>query len=75
MSVILLYGEEIPVIDNKLDLRERKIKEISEIVGLENLINLKILDLRHNDITEIEGLEKLENLNNLILGRNKIVPN
>ncbi len=74
MRVILLNGKEVSVIDNKLDLRERNIKEISEIVGLENIKNLKILDLRHNNISEIDGenLDPLINLEELRLENNKI---
>ena len=39
--------------------------QIKKIEGLENLKNLKILDLDDNKISEIEGLEHLTNLEEL----------
>jgi len=46
--------------------------EIKEIRGLDNLVNLKKLDLSEKDISEIKGLENLVNLEKLILKDNKI---
>lgn len=48
-----------------LDLNEN---DISEIEGLDTLVNLKHLDLGcNNGITEIVGLDKLVNLEYLII--------
>lgn len=73
MDFITLYGERIDVVDNELKLRRKKIKEISEIIGLGSIKGLKILDLSENYLTEIGGLGKLENLTKLNLGNNKII--
>jgi Leucine-rich repeat (LRR) protein len=51
----------------RLYLRSNNIEKIS---GLENLINLKDLDLSFNSITEIEGLDNLENIKFLNLASN-----
>ncbi len=45
---------------------------ITELKGLDNLVNLQILDLRWNKITEIKGLDNLVNLQYLNLSNNKI---
>ena len=45
---------------------------IVSIYGLNNLPNLKELNLEHNNISVIEGLRNLDNLNTLILSLNKI---
>ncbi len=70
ISYITLNEEKISVVDNKLDLRDKNIKEISEIIGLEELSNLEELNLRHYEITEITSLDTLENLIRLNLGGN-----
>jgi Leucine-rich repeat (LRR) protein len=46
--------------------------QITEIKGLDNLVNLKLLDLNDNQITEIKGLEKLVRLNHIELCYNQI---
>ena len=73
MNYIKINDQKFPVIDDKLDLREKNIKKITEINGLNKLKDLKTLNLRDNDISKIEGLENLENLKELTLGRNYIV--
>ena len=73
MNYIKINDQKFPVIDDILDLREKNIKKITEINGLNKLKDLKTLDLRQNDISKIEGLENLENLKELILGGNNIV--
>ncbi len=55
-----------------LDLSGERIKDISEIEGLENLIDLQVLDLGYNQISEIKGLDKLINLRKLRLINNQI---
>ncbi len=73
MSYITINDQKHYVIYDKLDLREKNIKKITEIKGLEKLKNLRFLNLKHNNISEIEGFENLENLKELILGGNEIV--
>ena len=46
--------------------------QISEIKGLDNLKNLKFLDLRNNKITAIKQLNILKQLQHLYLGFNRI---
>jgi hypothetical protein len=55
-----------------LDLSNKNIKDISSIVKLDSLIELKTLFLRHNQITKINGLENLCDLEHLILNENNI---
>lgn len=57
---------------NELDLSKRKIRNISDIKGLERLTNLTRLDLSDNKISEIENLDKLKKLQYLYLGGNRI---
>ncbi|MFX0056829.1 MAG: leucine-rich repeat domain-containing protein [Candidatus Hodarchaeota archaeon] len=51
---------------------KNNIQSISEITGLENLKNLKSLDLSNNLINDIKDLIELKNLTHLILSNNKI---
>ncbi|MFX1356863.1 MAG: leucine-rich repeat domain-containing protein [Promethearchaeota archaeon] len=51
---------------------KNNIQSISEIIGLQNLKNLKKLDLSNNLIKNIKELIKLVNLTDLILSNNKI---
>jgi len=46
--------------------------QITEIKGLEKLVNLNSISLYNNQITEIKGLEKLVNLNSIFLDDNQI---
>ena len=55
---------EILILDNN---------KITEIYGLDNLINLKELHLYSNKITEIKGLDNLVNLEKLLLSNNKLI--
>ena len=48
-------------------------KNIIEIKGLDNLVNLKVLNLRGNKITEIKNIDTLVNLHELDLSYNKII--
>ncbi len=50
------------VIDNKLDLSEADIEDMSEVHGLDVLYDLKELDLSKNHFTGIKGLENLTSL-------------
>ena len=51
---------------------KNNIQNISEIIGLQNLKNLKKLDLSNNLIKNVKELIELENLTHLILSNNKI---
>ncbi len=69
---IELKRTKIIVKNNELDLSHQDIKDISEIKGLEHLIDLRKLDLAANQISEIKGLEHIINLQRLDLGSNQI---
>ena len=51
---------------------KNNIQSLSEIIGLQNLKNLKILDLSNNLIKNVKDLIQLEGLTHLILSNNKI---
>ncbi|TXT64746.1 MAG: hypothetical protein BAJALOKI3v1_170032 [Promethearchaeota archaeon] len=72
MVQVTVRDQVFEVIDNKLSLRNQNISDISEINGLENLSNLKKLDLSGNNITEIKNLGHLKNLEMLNLANNNI---
>ncbi len=55
-----------------LNLYKKKIDDITEIKGLEDLKNLETLYLENNNISEIKGLENLKNLTYLNLKNNNI---
>jgi hypothetical protein len=55
-----------------LDLSGLQIDDITAIEGLEELTELRVLNLNHNFITRIKGLESLENLEELHLDHNRI---
>jgi len=60
------------VINKKLDLREKGIKEITDIKGLGTFTELEELNLYGNEISEIKGLESLKNLKKLYIRKNQI---
>jgi len=55
-----------------LNLRKKKIDSISNLIGLENLLDLEALILDNNRITEIEKIPDLKNLKYLSLKYNNI---
>jgi len=57
--------------NNRLNLCNKGIRNISRIKGLRNLINLKALDLSKNSIKKINGLENLNSLRVLNLRKNQ----
>lgn len=65
-------GKKYAVKKGKLELRFKKMTDISEIEGLENLTNLKTLILDHNKLTEIKELEYLTFLEELDIRHNQI---
>lgn len=65
-------NKEFYVENNILIISDESIEDISEIIGLNKLVNLKILDLSYNLITEIKGLNMLTKLEKLYLNDNKI---
>ncbi len=72
MPSVKYNGEEYKIKDNYLDLKSQDIEDITLIEGLENLTELKALNLRNNRITEIKGLDDLQNLERLYLDGNQI---
>jgi len=65
-------GIKYDVEDDSLYLNKKKIKNINEIEGLENLKQLKKLFLRENQIKDIVGLKTLTSLEELYLDFNSI---
>ena len=69
---VTVKGKIFNVKNGGLKLISKNIKSISEIKGLEKLVNLQGLYIAKNKITEIKGLEKLVNLQELIIAINQI---
>ena len=61
---LILNGIRYEIIDNKLDLYNTK---ITNLTTLQNLINLEILDLSYTNISNLTPLQNLTNLKNLNL--------
>ena len=59
-------------VDKITNLENAQDKHITNLSGIENLINLTLLDLSNNQISNIEPLIGLTNLTNLALDNNKI---
>lgn len=55
-----------------LDLSEKKISYIPEVMGLKDLVELQEFNLRNNKILKIDGLDHLVNLKILNLSHNQI---
>lgn len=75
MSVTYLNKEYRAIEKNgllTLDLSLNRIRDITEIKGLEELTELQALDLSGNQISEINGLDTLINLVELDLSSNRI---
>ncbi|MDC0144736.1 protein phosphatase 1 regulatory subunit 42, partial [Verrucomicrobia bacterium] len=53
----------------KLNLTDKK---LTDVKGLENLMQLKVLNLQFNQLTDVKGLEKLTQLTNLQLIGNQL---
>ena len=71
-NIVIYNDEKFFVDDNVLVISGKSVKDIFEIRGLNNLTNLKVLDLSINCIREIKGLDMLERLEKLYLNDNKI---
>ncbi len=70
---MVVYKDELyKVKKGILNLRGIEISDINNILGLEELKNLKNLDLSNNNISEIRGLENLSNLLALNLSYNNL---
>ncbi len=72
MTEVIHEGKKYEVKKGGLRVVLKRVKNITDIKGLNKLAYLKRLDLSNNDITEISGLEKLTNLEKLNLSDNKI---
>jgi internalin A len=70
LDFVTVGGIKYYVFDDVLNLSELGIRDIEEIKGLENLSNLKELNLYRNQISEIKGLENLINLQRINLDWN-----
>ncbi|MFX1520481.1 MAG: leucine-rich repeat domain-containing protein, partial [Promethearchaeota archaeon] len=69
---VIYRGKKYKVKKGTLEIRFKKVPDISEIEGLESLTDLKELILDHNKIREIKGLDHLKNLKELDLRHNEI---
>lgn len=69
---VTLHGVQYQVKSKSLELKNKGIKNLSEIEGLDKLWYLKKLNLSHNELTNIKGLESLINLRVLKLSHNNI---
>ena len=63
---------ELEIQYGRLNLSNLGIKKISDIVGLDEIVYLRMLNFNNNDIEEIEGLDHLVYLNQLTLANNNI---
>jgi len=69
---VTIRGKNYQVKKGKLEIRFKKIRDISEIQGLGNLTTLQELILDHNKLKDIHGLENLVQLRVLDLRFNEI---
>lgn len=67
MQFITYQGHKFEVSDNSLILGNQGVEEISKILGLKELLNLKALYLFNNKISEIRDLDNLIDLEKLNL--------
>ncbi|MFX1344627.1 MAG: leucine-rich repeat domain-containing protein [Promethearchaeota archaeon] len=72
MNYVNYDGKKYLIKGKTLTLRNKGIKDITQIIGLGKTVQLSKLDLANNNIIEIKGLESLENLEVLNLSRNCI---
>lgn len=63
---------DLSYVDCRAPKRLDNLKNIGEIKGLDQLIQLKVLNLEGNNITSINNLKSLTNLEKLNLNQNKI---
>ena len=69
---VTLHGVQYQVKSKSLVLKNKGIKNLSEIEGLDKLWYLKKLDLSYNHLSSMKGLESLINLRELKLSHNQI---
>lgn len=69
---VLLEGVKYRIRFKTLKLRNKNIKNITDIQGLDKIWRLKKLDLSHNQIQSMKGIEFLPNLRILKLSYNRI---
>ncbi len=69
---ITYKNKEFAIEEGMLFIVDKNIKDIRDLQGLENNLEIEVLTLGQNSISEIEGLQSLKNLRVLELGGNKI---
>ena len=69
---VTIRGEKYFVQNGVLNLSLLSLKSIDEIVGLEDLRELRTLDLTMNKLTHLSSLEQVKTLKKLILNLNEI---
>lgn len=72
MDYVEYNGKRFDVRNNSLSLRDQGIIDITDIKGLDRLINLISINLEDNKIEKIQALDTLINLENLYLTHNQI---
>ena len=72
VDYVIYEGEKFSIYKGRLDLSLKRIKEISNIAGLDKLKNLEELDLMGNKIKIINNLDGFTNLKSLNLRGNQI---
>lgn len=72
MSYVTLKGEQIKILHDVLILSEKKLKNLDEIEGFEDIESLEVIDLGHNQIEDLSCLSKLPKVHTLWLNHNSI---
>jgi hypothetical protein len=72
MDYVTFRNKVYKVKKGALSLKNKGVDDIAEIVGLQDLIGLKQLDLSYNNISEIKNLETSKDLFSLDLSNNKL---
>lgn len=72
MNYVNYKGRKFRIYNNTIRLQNRGIKDITQIIGLGKIKQLRNLDLTNNEIIELKGLESLTELEILNLSKNYI---
>lgn len=59
---VVYKGEKIPIIHGYVDLSCSNIKDLRDVEGLADCVNLGSIDISRNPLKEVRGLENLRNL-------------
>jgi len=73
VQTVRVKGMEFDIFNGELYLKYLGIEELSEIEGLQQLKDLKLLDLSYNELTNVKGLENFTSLRVLNLQNNRLL--